>query len=517
MIDQNSLAAANAWSVQNVQFENIGQLLQRKIVIIGTYDPAKLDIVDNVPERFLSPEAVGAKYGFGSMLHRLAIKTFKGSGGVETWVVPQPEDVAAVVATGKFDFGGAATEAGTFDVFISGEFYARVTVANGDTNSDVAAKVVAALNAADLSIPVTQVVNGVNTFEVDFTAKTKGPWGNSIDLSINLDGGELPAGLTLAVTGMAAGLNNPDIQAALDALGVDDNQNEKNFTALVHGYGQDSTALDAISTYNGEGNLFTGNYAKTVARPFRSLFGDVATGEAGLTALIAVSDADKLDRTNGVIPAPGSENHPEEIAALLMGIMESTNSTRAEEHYIDVELPGIRVGSDRWTDKYDNRDLAVKSGISTTLVKNGVLTAQNVVSFYRPDTVPQESNGYRSMRNISIIQNLLFNQKNAFEQDKWKGVTVVADVTKVSNTTSRQKARDRDSVLDQLLELAEVYEGLAWIFSASFTIDKLKEANRVVIRPAGNGFDISFPVVLSGEAGIFNGVIEFDTSLAVFL
>ena len=121
------------------------------------------------------------------------------------------------------------------------------------------------------------------------------------------------------------------------------------------------------------------------------------------------------------------------------------------------------------------------------------------------------------MRNISIIQNILFNQVLTFEQEKWKGITIVADVTKVSNPTSRLKARDVDAVLDELLALAQLYEGFAWIFAASFTIGKLAEGDKVILRPAGNGFDITFPIVLSGEGGILNQVVEFDTSLAVFL
>lgn len=235
--------------------------------------------------------------------------------------------------------------------------------------------------------------------------------------------------------------------------------------------------------------------------------------------MIALADADLLDRTNGVIAAPGSQNHPEEIAALALGVMELINTTRAEQSYIDQVLSGIRVGAnaDRWTNDYDNRDTAVKSGISPTFVKNNVLTLQNVVSFYRPAEVSQASNGYRSMRNISILQNLLFNQKLAFSQEKWQGITIVADISKVSNPTSRLKARDINSVLDELLALAQIYEGFAWLFSASFTIDKLKEGDKVSLRPAGNGFDIIFPVILSGEGGILNQVIEFDTSLAVFL
>jgi len=520
-INQDTLAAGNLISIKNVQFQPVGRILQRKIVIVGTFDPAKVAVVPDVLARVFSPNEVADTFGDGSMLHRLAIKAFLGSKGLETWVVPQAEAGGATASDGTFAFSGAATEAKNIGIYIAGELYATVPVAIGDDNNAIAAAVVAALDAnTDKSSPVTQAVDGVNLFEVDFTAKTKGLYGDDIDIFVNLGNeGELPAGVGLVVTDMGNGSTNPNIQPALDALGTLDNQNQLNFTALIHGYGQDTNILNAVSTYNGIGNDFLGNFSKTVARPFRSLFGDVAPGGGAKAALIALADTRLFDRTNGVLAIPGSQNHPQEIAALAMGDAELVASTRAEENYINRGLSGIRPGddADRWTSLFDDRDLAVKSGISPTLVKNGVVTLQNVVSFYRPAAVDPKSNGFRSMRNIAIIQNLLFNEKNAFAQAKWQGITIVSDISKVTNTTSRLKARDVNAVIDELLSLAKIFEANAWIFAASFTIDKLKEGDKVVLRGSGNGFDITLPVVLSGEGGILNQEIEFDTSLAVFL
>lgn len=517
-IDANSLAAGNFVSAQNTVFQPGVLVLQRKIVIIGSYDPAKLAVVDNQPKRVFSAEAVGAEFGFGFMLHRLAEWVFKGNRNVETWVVPQPEDVAAVAADGKISVTGPATEDGSFTIELAGQNFATIQVLSGETGTQIAAKILAALNAASSSIPTTQVLDGVNDFEVNLTSKSKGTYGNEIDISLNLDGGELPAGVAIAITAMANGATNPDIQDALNALGTDDNQNSEHFTGLVHGYGFETATLDKISLYNGEGNLFSGNYAKEVGRPFRSLVGDTGVQEAALAALIVLTNDRKQDRTNGVLAAPGSQNHPSEIAALAIALMEYINNGRAEQTYIDEALSEVRLGddADRWTNKYDNRDAAVKAGISPTLVKSGVLTLQNVVSFYRPDDVPVNSNGFRSMRNISIIQNLVNSQKLRFELDKWKQITVVADTTKV-NPNSKTKARDIDAVLDELISLAGDFESNAWIYSAAFTVAKLQEGGYVTLRALNNGFDIRMPVVLSGEGDILNQVIEFDTNLSVFL
>jgi hypothetical protein len=226
----------------------------------------------------------------------------------------------------------------------------------------------------------------------------------------------------------------------------------------------------------------------------------------------------KTDRANGVIAVPGSYSHPSEIAAQLAGVMARINPDRVAQPYLGLPLVGIHPGAtaDRWTNDYDNRDLAVKSGISPTRVNSGVVYVQNVCTFYRPDNVPVSSNGYRSMRNIAIIQNMLYNVRLNFEQEKWQGVSIVADVTRVSGI-DREKARDVDSVIDDLVALAGSFESKAWIFEAAFTISRLKQAGAVAIRAGGLGFDSVLSVVFSGEGGIFDTVTEFDTSLAVLL
>jgi phage tail sheath gpL-like len=516
-LSQSSLAAANAVGVQNVQFQSAAKNLPRKILVIGTYDPLITTITDNVPVLVTSPADAGNKFGFGYMIHRLVTQVFEGSQGVECWVIPQSETGAAAI--GDIDFvGSVATEAGTLYLYVAG-LPVPVTILKAD-DADAVATAVAAAVTADKNLPVTAVVNGVTTSQVDFTAKSEGPEGDNISLTFNWGFQEdFPAGVTAAVTDMTGGSGVPVIANALNGLGTGDDANEDFFTDMVHGYGQDTTSLDAISAYVGEGNDFVGLYLKTVARPFRSLVGDVATGSAGLTALLALGNGRKLDRANGVIAVPGSPNHPSEIAALAIGIMARLNNDRAAESYNGKLLPNIIPGAraDRWTSDYDDRDTAVKAGVSPTAIDNNAVLMQNVLTFYHPDSIADSSNGYRSQRNISIIQNLLYNLKNNFGQEKWQGISIVDDIAKVSNITDRQKARDTNSVLDDLLALANSFEGHAWIFSAAFTISKLQEGGYISIRAGGTGFDIILPIVLSGEGSIINTTIQFDTSLAVLL
>jgi phage tail sheath gpL-like len=312
---------------------------------------------------------------------------------------------------------------------------------------------------------------------------------------------------------MSGGSGTPDIQDALDALGTGDGQNEKFFTNLIHGYGADTATLDAISTYNGVGNTYVGNYKKEIARPFRSLIGDTTSSTAGLTAALAVAELRRTDRTNGLICVPDSPNHPQEIAAQAIGAMAVLHSQYPQVELVDISLEGVYPGdvADRWTNDYDNRDAAVKGGLSTTLVKNGKVTLQNIDTFFRPASIPQESNYFRQMKNISITQNILYNWKQNFERDRWKNIFIVEDATAVSNETARKKARDVNSVSDDIVQLIDNFYGLGWIFNTDFP----KANFTVTLRDGLTGFDIYCPFIPSGGGGIINTDIGMDTSIAI--
>jgi phage tail sheath gpL-like len=517
-LDQTSLAAAVGAGAENVKFQSAALNVPRKIVVIGTYDVSKTSVVDEVPRISLGEADAGDLYGFGSMIHRLVLTALEGSQGVETWVVPQAEAGGAVAATGDIDFiTSAVTVAGTLYLYIGG-YPCFVNLDVGDGGVEIVAKIVARLTELK-ELPLDGAV-GTPTTTLDLTAKSKGPWGNDIAITFNEGFQEFdPAGVVRVITDMASGAGIPTLQDALDGMGTGDDQNEEQFTDLIHGYGQDTTSLNALSTWNGVGNVFLGNYAKTVARPVRSLVGDTAAGSGGLTALLALGGGRKTDRTNGVLAVPGSSANPSELAAKAIGIMARLNNNRASESYVGQILPNVFPGAvaDRWTSDFDDRDSAVKAGVSPTLTSGGVVLLQNVITFYHPDSVSVDSNGFRSQRNISILQNILDNIRTNFQADKWKGVSIVADVNKVTNITDRQKARDINAVIDDLVALAISFESHAWIFSAAFTIDRLKAGGQVAIRANSNGFDIILPILLSAEGDIYNTTVEFDTSLAIIL
>ena len=193
-LSSTSVAPVVGAAVKNTQFKAGAQNLPRKILCIGTYDPLKTSVVDNVPVLVTSAEDAGAKFGFGEPLHRLVLKAFKGSNGVECWAIPQPE-TAGTAATGSITATGPATEAGTIYLYIAGE-PVLVTVANADDATAIGDAIAAAINA-DTNLPIT-ASNAAGV--VTTTAKDASTYGNDVDMSLNWGfQEELPAGVGIVI------------------------------------------------------------------------------------------------------------------------------------------------------------------------------------------------------------------------------------------------------------------------------------------------------------------------------
>lgn len=515
-INDSSLAAGVGISADNTPFTSAALNVPRKVLVCATVMPANEgNFTENIPEIVTNVAYHANKAGRGSAAAKM-LEWIRDVYDGELWLAPMFETGTPVQSTGNVLFAGTCTAAGQLHLYVGGHKIEGINIAIGDDGENVQEKVVLAV-AADPDLPVTCAENGVTPEQADFTAKSAGPFGDFV-LSMNLGfGEEYPAGISATLTDMSSGSGLSTLQDVLDELGLDDDQNEDFFTALVHINGQDTTSLDALSDWNGIGNEISGNWGKLVHRPLRSMVGDIAAGSAGLSALITLGgNRIEEDRTSGCVAVPGSPNSEHEIAAKTVGIMEQIASLRPEENYVGKVLPGVFPGdvADRWTSSYDSRDTATKAGITATVVKGGSVKLSNVITFYHSVAIPVSSNGYREMRNIAILQNLLYSLGAEFESSKWTGITIVEDPSEVSNALNRAKVRSVESVRSTLNKLADLFAEKAWLYNADFTKDKLKESGYITIRTLSDGFNIVFPCLLSGVGNIIDLQLAFDTNLA---
>lgn len=518
-MNPSSLEAGVGVSAYNTNFAVPSTDLSRKIAVIGLVDPTlESGLTENVAEIVVNPAHAAVRYGRGYGLAKL-IEWLSSVFSGEIWAIPQFENTPTQ-STGNILFAGTCTKAGPLHLYIGGHKVQNINLAVGDDGENMQEKVVAAI-LLDPDLPVTADENGVTPEQADITANSGG-LGWDFDIGFNYGFNETyPEGITIpVVTAMSGGAGVGITEDALNGMGTGDSQNLNGYTAIVHMNLQDETSLDALSNWNGIGNEITGNYAKTVARPVRSLVGDTVAGASGLTDLLTLGGARKEeDRTSGCVAVPGSPNHPAEIAAKVVGIMEEIAAVRPEQNYVGKIIPDIIPGdvTDNWCSDYDDRDTAKKAGITGTVIRGGSVTLSNIVTFYHPTTIPVESNGYREMCNIPIIQNMLYYLKTNWQSENWQGCSVVADKSKVTNVINRQKARSISDVLDDLIDLSVTFESKAWIWSAQWTIDKLKEGGYVAIRGASNGFDVVLPVLLRVINNIDDIQIQFDASVSVAL
>ena len=512
----NSRAAGNFFGLING--EGAGGL-QRSILIVGQQLPAfdlPLERLDVSSAAF-----VGSITGRGSVLHRLAIAAERGTQkSVPLSIMPQDEEVGGAAATGDLTLTGTSTGSGTWGVRL-----------NGDKDLEVQIETLTSVSAADaatallaqvvklLDSPLTAAAGDPGV--IDFTAKNKGTFGNFVSIEVI---GTVPAGLAATVSEMSGGTTDPDIDAALTATG----NNQENDTALIHGQDIDGTVLNKLSNYNGIGNDFTGLYQREIGRPFRSLVADNTRTEAQWTTFL--DDADrKLDRTSGAMSAPGLTAHPAELAASVLGIMERVNTPASvgsgpPAYYEGEKLSWLPVpaASDRYWELgddggYSARDAAVLNGLSPLIVVGGVYTLQNVQTFYHPDGVEDDENGWIDMSDISLSQNILQYYRDLWSSEEWTGIIFVGNKADIGNinpdgsAVDRSIIRDRGDIISALIQSFKDMAAAGWLFESDYSIEQLlSDPNNVFLRTNGAGFDYNVALWYRLKAYIKNGQGVFN-------
>lgn len=203
--------------------------------------PTLSHAVANVPVAIASQAQADFAFGQGSQLAMMFKTYFANNFAGSVFGLPVAEGSTA--ATGTITVATAPTQAGQYDLYVSG-VNTPVNVTATDTVTIVATAIAAAINAnKDLPVTASPAV-GV----VTLTVKAKGIYGNDLLLSDNFYGaigGEvMPTGMTVTYVQPSGGAGVPSFTAAISNLG----ETEYEFVCVPY---TDSTSLTAWETEYG--------------------------------------------------------------------------------------------------------------------------------------------------------------------------------------------------------------------------------------------------------------------------
>lgn len=431
-----------------------------------------------------SADAVGAAVGYGSPLHLVARTLFPVNGdGIGT--IPAtfyPLEAAGTGVAAVFDVtpAGTATAQGVFYVKVNNIRSTAIVMAVGDTVADFIAAAIPAVNAV-LQQPV---IASDGTTTLTLTSKWSGASGNDIEIEIE---GPTDVGLSFSVAATTAGAVNPDVDAALAQVG---NVWE---TLIINCMDvADTTTLDKFKTF-GEGRR-----GALVHKPCNVISGSNATT---VSAATTVSDARKTDLINVQITAPSCKNLPFVIAADAVRRIAVRANNNPPYDYGSLKLDQLVAGPDG--DQWDNnqRDEAVKKGASTTLVKDGVINLQDVVTFYHP--TGEELPPYRFLVDMVRLMNITYNVDIVISNPDWDGAPLIPDFQATTNP---------NAISPKVVKAAlkAMTDGLAQ--DAIVSDPKTISDNTLVEINSDNPkrLDVVYPPNLSGNSNIFSADLKFS-------
>jgi phage tail sheath gpL-like len=435
-LDSSRVSRVVGYTIKPGDFgNNIGNLPQR-IAILGEGNDANQASFDTTPFQFTSAKQVGDKYGYGSPLYQIAriLRPVTGNvvGGIPTVIYPQLADGGATATIFKLGVTVATTvtKTTTHTAIVNGRksidgarYDFKVTV--GDDAATVRQSIIDAV----LDVEGAPCIPSENVTDVDFTSRWKGA--SSTDLDVEIDTNGEAAGVVYATLTGTSGTGTVDVPTSLALFGEEWN------TIVINPYGTSEFAN--LETFNGTitDTTNTGRYAPNVFKPFIAIAGSKLSTTAGLLAITDAA-ARKDQVTNVIAPAPNTKAFDWEAAANMAVThailwQDEPHRSNGDVQYLDMPIPTDSDIGD-FVD-YDNRDLLVKGGCSTVMLKNGKYSVQDYVTTYHPDG--ENPPKFRYARDLNIDWNYGFAWRIVVERDiQDNAIMKDGEVPSVDNTIS---------------------------------------------------------------------------------
>lgn len=399
-----------------------------KVLIIGYREEAS-PVAELTLKQVTHPNQAREHFGAASMAHQMAQAHFANNLVTETWMIGLTPPAAGTEATGTVTFTAATPSAGTIHFHIGGR-RVQVGVTAASTATTLAEALVAAI-AADDTMPVT----AANTLGVvTLTAVHKGEHGNQIDVRRGYFGDELPAGVGVAIVGMASGAGVYDLDDVWAVTG------DVQFNVIACPF-TDTAALISLET---ELDRKWGAMIHSAGYGFMAFDGDHSTTSA-------LGDG----RNNGHTSIFSSFGVPMpvwEVAAGLAAIAALGYSNDPGKALQGRPLVGFLppLEADRWT--REERQLLLESGIATVEVDAaGRLVIERTASTWTKNAVGSPDIAFRDANTHFTVDYLQFTAR-ARISSRFQDFKLADDGTEFSSS--------QDVMTPQLLksELVALYQ-----------------------------------------------------------
>lgn len=397
-------------SQANTSGQNLRGLIIAQMLGSGTAAPG-------VPVLSQGPAFDLPAFGVGSMAALMIDAWRKDDNFGELWVLPLADAGGAVAATGKISFTGAAIATGVLSLYIAGILVSTV-VTGGMTAAQLATALVAACNA-NPSLPVTAAVDGINNFQVDFTAKNLGPAGNDIDLRLNYQGtagGEAtPAGIVPTITAMASGATPPVLTTAFANCG------DMPFDFIAFPY-TDTTSLNAIQTFlNDQAGRWSWD---------EQVYGSAFGAYRGTLSAITTFGLGRNDQHTSMMGFYDSPSPNWLWAAAIAANAAVSVRADAAQPIRDVTLEGILAPPVASRFQLSDRNTLLWSGISTFHVQSdGSVMIEKLITTYQLNAQGSPDNSYLDVEILTTLAFVLRSLKTRITS-KFGRMKLAADGTK---------------------------------------------------------------------------------------
>jgi len=437
-----------------------GLFIPPTIGLVGQYDPAKTATVDYEPVKVTSKDEVGSLFGFGSHIHRQALRlpnsVFLQGGGVYAFPIPE---AAGTAASGDIVFTTNASSSGTWFFMIGGELV-QVAVANGDTPTTQGDALVAAITSnQNLAVTASNLAGTVT-----LTAKFKGTAGNEIYIKQNPGGttqeNQNPSGTTVSGVDayLTSGTTDPSVVNVFFTSGAD-KLGDRWYTLFTCPF----TDATNLGFYVSAGDLRNDPATK---RHFGAVAGYVKDTYTQALAIPATINSEWI--------APAWDNRSWapawEMSASVVGQAADSCNDNPARPFKTLES-GIEVDASIANRSNGQNDALFRAGMSYfNIDSSGTHRLGDIALSYRTNGVGGAATNWFDLVSLTRRQAKVYSIEQLFLTEKYNRGVVVDDT---SPATADYAIAPKDVIADLTKLISELWGPFAWTKNLKTVIKSL--------------------------------------------